>query len=71
MSLMARLAGSGRGLLKFFKDVRMELKRVVWPSRHQTLVYTAVVLAAVAFVTVLLYVVDTSVGYLFRWLLGV
>ncbi|HBK84718.1 MAG TPA: preprotein translocase subunit SecE [Firmicutes bacterium] len=71
MSLMARLAGSGRGMLKFFKEVRMELKRVVWPNRHQTLVYTAVVLAAVAFVTVLLYVVDTAVGYLFRWLLGV
>jgi preprotein translocase subunit SecE len=68
---MARLAGSGRGMLKFFKEVRMELKRVVWPNRHQTLVYTAVVLAAVAFVTVLLYVVDTAVGYLFRWLLGV
>lgn len=71
MSLMARLAGSGRGMLKFFKEVRMELKRVVWPNRHQTLVYTAVVLAAVASVTVLLYVVDTAVGYLFRWLLGV
>lgn len=71
MSLMARLAGSGRSLFKFFKDVRMELKRVVWPNRRQTLVYTAVVLAAVVFITVILYVVDTSVGYLFRWLLGV
>lgn len=70
MSLMARLAGSGRSVVKFFKDVRMELKRVVWPNRRQTLVYTVVVLAAVAFVTAMLYVVDTSVGYLFRWLLG-
>ncbi|HHW98716.1 MAG TPA: preprotein translocase subunit SecE [Firmicutes bacterium] len=68
---MARLAGSGRNLLKFFKEVRMELSRVVWPNRRQTVVYTIVVLAAVAFITVLLYVVDTSVGYLFRWLLGV
>ncbi len=71
MSLMARLAGSGRSLVKFFKEVRMELKRVVWPNRRQTMVYTAVVLAAVAFVTVVLYVVDTSVSYIFRWLLGV
>lgn len=71
MSLMARLAGSGRNLFKFFREVQMELKRVIWPNRRQTIVYTAVVLAAVAFVTVILYVVDTSVGYLFRWLLGV
>lgn len=71
MSLMARLAGSGRNLFKFFREVQMELKRVIWPNRRQTIVYTAVVLAAVAFVTVVLYVVDTSVGYLFRWLLGV
>ncbi len=71
MSLMARLASGGRNLLKFFREVRMELSRVVWPNRRQTVVYTAVVLVAVAFITVLLYVVDTSVGYLFRWLLGV
>lgn len=71
MSLMARLAGSGRNLFKFFREVQMELKRVIWPNRRQTIVYTAVVLAAVAFVTAVLYVVDTSVGYLFRWLLGV
>lgn len=71
MSLMARLAGSGRNLFKFLQEVRMELKRVAWPNRRQTLVYTAVVLAAVVFVTAVLYVVDTSVGYLFRWLLGV
>lgn len=71
MSLMARLSNSGRNLARFFREVRMELKRVVWPSRHQTVVYTAVVLGAVVFVTVLLYIVDTSVSYLFRWLLGV
>ena len=71
MSLLARITGSGRNLVKFFKDVRTELKRVIWPSRRQTIVYTIVVLAAVAFVTLLLYVVDTSVAYLFRWFLGV
>ncbi|NLY54421.1 MAG: preprotein translocase subunit SecE [Firmicutes bacterium] len=68
---MARLAGSGRRLVKFLREVRMELKRVVWPSRRQTVVYTAVVLGAVAFITVLLYVVDTSISVIFRWLLGV
>lgn len=71
MSMMARLANSGRGLLKFLRETRMELRRVVWPNRRQTLVYTGVVLVAVVIVTVLLYVVDTSVSYLFRWLLGV
>ncbi len=70
MGFVARIADSGRNLIKFLGDVRVELKRVVWPSRRQTAVYTAVVLAACAFVSVLLYVVDTSISYLFRWLLG-
>lgn len=70
MSFVARIADSGRNLWKFIKEVRVELKRVIWPSRRQTIVYTAVVIAACAFVTVLLYLVDTSVSYLFKWLLG-
>lgn len=70
MSFVARIADSGRNLWKFFKEVRVELKRVIWPSRRQTMVYTVVVLFACAFVTVLLYAVDTSVSYLFKWLLG-
>jgi preprotein translocase subunit SecE len=70
MSFVARIANSGRNLWKFLNEVRIELKRVIWPSRRQTLVYTAVVLGAVAVVTVLLYAVDTSVSYLFKWLLG-
>lgn len=70
MGFVARIADSGRNFVRFLSDVRQELKRVVWPSRRQTMVYTVVVLAACAFVTVLLYVVDTSISYLFRWLLG-
>lgn len=70
MSLISRISGSGRNLMKFFREVRQELKRVVWPSRRQTFVYTGVVLGAVAFVTGLLFVVDTAVGYVFRLLLA-
>ncbi|MGI6359308.1 MAG: preprotein translocase subunit SecE [Bacillota bacterium] len=70
MGFVARIADSGRNLMKFFSDVRVELKRVVWPTRRQTAVYTVVVLAACAIVTVLIYVVDTAISYIFRWLLG-
>ncbi len=71
MSMLARLADSGRGLVKFLRETRQELRRVVWPNRKQTIIYTGVVLGAVVAVTLLLYVVDTSISYLFRWLLGV
>jgi len=70
MSFVARIADSGRNFIKFLNDVRAELKRVVWPTRRQTMVYTVVVLVACAFITVLLYAVDTAISYLFRWLLG-
>lgn len=70
MGFVARIADSGRNLVKFFGDVRVELKRVVWPTRRQTAVYTVVVLVACIVVTILLYVVDTAISYVFRWLLG-
>lgn len=70
MGFVAKATDSGRSLWKFLSDVRIELKRVIWPSRRQTMVYTVVVIAACIFVSVLLYVVDTSVSYLLRWLLG-
>lgn len=32
-------------MLQYIKDVRSELKHVSWPTRTQTIIYTAVVIA--------------------------
>jgi preprotein translocase subunit SecE len=45
-------------ILNYFKDVRAELKHVVWPSRMQTIIYTVTVIAVSAGVAVYLGLFD-------------
>ncbi len=45
-------------LTTYFKDVRLEMKRVTWPSKDEVFSSTALVLAVVAFFIVYVGVVD-------------
>ncbi|OFW32504.1 MAG: preprotein translocase subunit SecE, partial [Candidatus Aquicultor primus] len=47
----AKAKGSGSAK-KFFKDVRFELGKVIWPGREEIAASTVVVLAAMAFFAV-------------------
>ena len=44
---------------RFFREVALELKKVHWPTRRQLMVYTGVVLVAIAFMGVLTWLVDS------------
>ncbi|MEX2356584.1 MAG: preprotein translocase subunit SecE [Thermaerobacterales bacterium] len=48
-----------RGIPRFLRQVGLELRRVVWPNRQQTIVFTAVVFATVIFISLLLFVTDS------------
>ncbi len=52
-------------MLKFLKESREELKKVVWPSRDEVLNSTLVVLAAVIIISLFLYGVDNVFERLF------
>lgn len=43
---------------RFFRDVRAEFRKVVWPTRKELTVYTGVVIAMTLIVAVILGVVD-------------
>ncbi len=43
----------------FLNGVKSELKKVHWPTRRETMVYTGVVLATVTFVAALIWVLDS------------
>ncbi|EGD50281.1 preprotein translocase, SecE subunit [Thermoanaerobacter ethanolicus JW 200] len=49
------MAGEGRKIVKFFKDVRAEMKKVTWPSRETMITYTEIVLIVVALFTVFIF----------------
>lgn len=48
----------GRGLLGFIRDARTELRRVVWPTRQETLQTTLVVLVMVLIAAIFLWLLD-------------
>jgi len=51
--------GEKRGLMKFLKDVRVEMGKVTWPTRKDLMQSTLVVLVAVAIATVYCFGLDT------------
>jgi len=47
-----------------FRGVFNELKKVHWPNRRETIIYTVVVLVSVVFVGVLIWVFDFILGHI-------
>ncbi|OGZ34788.1 MAG: preprotein translocase subunit SecE [Candidatus Portnoybacteria bacterium RBG_13_41_18] len=51
-------------ILNFFKEVRIELKKVTWPTRQETIRYTLLVLGVSAGVAIFLGGLDYIFSYL-------
>lgn len=60
-----RMGGSG-GPMQFIRDVRLELRRVSWPSRNEVASTTVICMIAVAFFGFYLWGVDSLLGYIFQ-----
>ncbi len=59
------------GISKFFRDLRSELKKVVWPSRKQVVNNTGVVLVTMASLGLFLAGVDLGFGKLLELILHI
>jgi preprotein translocase subunit SecE len=66
----AATSGSGRptehgsvGLVRFYRQVVAELRKVVWPTRQQLSTYFLVVLTFVLFVISIVSVLDLAFGW--------
>ncbi len=53
----------------FFKNVRLEMKKVTWPTRRELTRYTLVVLATIAFFLVFFIVVDFGISTFMKLIL--
>jgi preprotein translocase subunit SecE len=47
---------------KYFKNVKAELKKVIWPNKKDLISYTTVVLTTCVVVSVGIWLVDTVFG---------
>lgn len=60
----------GRQLIQFGGDVRTEVRKVVWPTRQETMQTTLVVLAMVLILGIILWVFDLVLMSILRFLTG-
>lgn len=67
---LAKVKGFFGRIAKYFRDTRSEMKKVVWPSKKQTINNTIVVLVVVAIAAVVILLLDTIFGGVFRLMVG-
>lgn len=59
------------GFKEFFRGVRTEMKKVVWPTRQEVASYTAVVIAVCCAFALMFWLIDTGVLAALRAVLGI
>jgi len=67
---IASQTAKGRNTLGFVKDTQVEVRKVVWPTRQETIQTTAVVIVVVIITALFLWVLDILLGGITRWLMG-
>jgi len=60
----------GKRSLGFVKEARVEVRKVVWPTRQETTQTTIAVLVMVLIVAIMLWLIDMFLGWGVRSLLG-
>jgi preprotein translocase subunit SecE len=68
--VVALQSTQGRELWQFVQGSRVELRKVVWPTRQETLQTTMVVMVAIVLMGVFFWLLDMALGAITRVLTG-
>lgn len=49
---------SGNKIVRFFKELKSEMKKVVWPSKKQVIKNTLIVIASVIIIGIVIWALD-------------
>ncbi|MYD45357.1 MAG: preprotein translocase subunit SecE [Gammaproteobacteria bacterium] len=60
----------GRNLWILFRDARSELRRVIWPTRPETLQTTWIVLILIVIFALILWLLDSGLSLVVRMVIG-
>ncbi|MBK1618080.1 preprotein translocase subunit SecE [Lamprobacter modestohalophilus] len=67
---LALTSAQGRQLWRFALDSRMEVRKVVWPTRQETIQTTLIVIVMVFILGLILWLFDTILRTIFNLLVG-
>ena len=68
---VALTTAKGKGLLGFMTGARAEVRKMVWPTRVETMQTTLMVFIIVVLLSIFLWFVDMLLGAGVKWLLAV
>lgn len=57
-----------KSISKFLRDIKSELKKVIWPSKAQLINNTVTVLLACLVIGAMIWIVDAGLGEVRKWL---
>ena len=60
----------GKGFVRLLKDSRIELRRVVWPTKQETVTTSWQVLLVVVVTAITLWCFDYIIGWLMKFIIG-
>ena len=60
----------GKSFVRLLKDSRMELRRVTWPTKQETMTTSWQVLVVVVIASILLWCFDYILGWLMKFIIG-
>ena len=64
----SKAAKIGKGIVTFFKDIRNELKKVIWLTRKQLINNTITVIVACILLAILIALVDLGMSLIFEYI---
>lgn len=70
MLLIASQTLQGKKTLEFAREARMELRKVHWPTRQETMQTTFIVAVMVVVLALVLWGIDGMLMWLIGWLMG-
>ncbi|WP_395338019.1 preprotein translocase subunit SecE [Ningiella sp. W23] len=68
---IAATTQKGQTFLTFAKDARLEVRKVVWPTRQEVVRMTLIILFATAVVGLMLYLIDMVLVFLIGLVTGI
>ncbi|HVY53296.1 MAG TPA: preprotein translocase subunit SecE [Gammaproteobacteria bacterium] len=70
VTLIALQTKQGKQALEFIKEARVELRKITWPARQETVQTTFIIAAMVVILSIVLWGVDGVLMWLVGWLTG-
>ena len=69
-ALIALQTSKGKAFLSLAKEARLEIRKVVWPTRPETTQTTLIVIAFVLIVALILWAIDSLIGWIVSGVIG-